>query len=101
MNNLLIPDINELIENNRIENEYDVIMELEETIIDLFRNSSMRIALLFSSLNTSGLIIDSMSSILSSEIDKLEKDIKNLELLPGTIEKISERNQLIFIWKNI
>lgn len=44
MNNLLIPDIYDLIQNNLLNNEYNVIKEIEETIIDLYeKNSSSEI----------------------------------------------------------
>lgn len=44
MNNLIIPDIYNLIQNNSIESEYTVIKELEETIIELYeKNSSSEI----------------------------------------------------------
>jgi len=40
MNNLIIPDIAHLIETGKIENEYTVLKELEETIIDLYEKKS-------------------------------------------------------------
>jgi hypothetical protein len=36
MNNILIPDINNLIHNNKLFDEYNVLSEIEETIIDLY-----------------------------------------------------------------
>ena len=36
MNNILIPDINNLISNNKLFDEYNVLSEIEETIIDLY-----------------------------------------------------------------
>ena len=39
MNNLIIPDIAYLIESGKIENEYTVLKELEETIIDLYEKN--------------------------------------------------------------
>jgi len=36
MNNILIPDINNLIHNNKLNDEYNVLSEIEETIIDLY-----------------------------------------------------------------
>lgn len=40
MDNILLPNIFEIIENNNIENEYSVINELEDTIIDLYEKNS-------------------------------------------------------------
>ena len=40
MNNLIIPDIAHLIETGKIENEYTVLKELEETIIDLYEKNA-------------------------------------------------------------
>jgi hypothetical protein len=39
MNNLIIPDIIHLVETGKIENEYTVLKELEETIIDLYEKN--------------------------------------------------------------
>jgi len=44
MNNLIIPDITQIIENGKLEDEYNVIKQLEETIIDLYdQNKSSEI----------------------------------------------------------
>ena len=44
MNNLIIPDISQLIDNGKLESEYNVVKEIEETIIDLYeKNSSSEI----------------------------------------------------------
>jgi hypothetical protein len=40
MDNILLPNILEIIENNNIESEYSVINELEDTIIDLYEKNS-------------------------------------------------------------
>lgn len=40
MDNILLPNILEIIENNNIESEYTVINELEDTIIDLYEKNS-------------------------------------------------------------
>ena len=36
MNNIAIPDISVIIQNNKLDSEYNVLKELEETIIDLY-----------------------------------------------------------------
>ncbi len=40
MNNITLPNILEIIENNNIDNEYTVLREIEETIIDLYDKKS-------------------------------------------------------------
>lgn len=39
MNNLIIPDIVDIIKNNKLIDEYEIIKELEETIIDLYQKN--------------------------------------------------------------
>lgn len=66
----------------------------KEPIVDLFRDTSARIRLLFDAVNSGGTILDSMVSVLSSEITKLEKDISNLELFINNYEFISGKDDL-------
>ncbi len=40
MNNLVIPDIANIIESGKLDDEYNVIREIEETIIDLYEKNS-------------------------------------------------------------
>ena len=39
MNNLIIPDIIDIIKNSKLENEYNILIELEDTIIDLYEKN--------------------------------------------------------------
>ena len=40
MNNLIIPDIVDIIKNSKLVDEYEIIKELEETIIDLYEKNA-------------------------------------------------------------
>ena len=39
MNNLIIPDIVDIIKNSKLDNEYNILIELEETLIDLYEKN--------------------------------------------------------------
>jgi len=62
MDNILLPNILEIIENNNIENEYSVINELEDTIIDLYEKNS-----------SSGLFKNDFLLLLKLDDDIIEK----------------------------
>lgn len=65
-----------------------------EVIIEMFRDSYLRIQSFFTAMNSAGLAINSMVSIFSSEIEKVEKDIDNLELFINNYEFISGKDDL-------
>ena len=66
----------------------------KEPIVDLFRDSSIRIKSLYNAANANGLVLDSMVSILGSEIEKVENDIANLQLFIDNYEFISGKDDL-------
>jgi hypothetical protein len=66
----------------------------KEVLVELFRDCSLRLSNLYSGANSAGLAIDSMVSILSSEIEKVEKDINDLELFINNYEFISGKDDL-------
>lgn len=66
----------------------------KEVLVELFRDSALRLNNLYSGANSAGLAIDSMVSILSSEIEKVEKDINDLELFINNYEFISGKDDL-------
>lgn len=63
-----------------------------EILVDMFRDTYLRIRELFSRANAAGLIINSMIDIFSSEIDKVENDIKDLELFINNYEFLSGKD---------
>lgn len=63
-----------------------------QVIIDLFRESSSRMKLLFSTANGLATAIGSMVEIFSTEIDKLEKDLDNLDLFIKNYEFLSGKD---------
>jgi hypothetical protein len=65
-----------------------------EPLVDLFRDHSFRISKLFNLMNTSGMILDSMTNVLTSEIEKVEKDIQNLELFINNYEFLAGKDDL-------
>lgn len=65
-----------------------------EVIIEMFRDSYLRIQRFFTAMNSAGLAINSMVSVFSSEIEKVEKDIENLELFINNYEFISGKDDL-------
>ncbi len=66
----------------------------KEPVVDLFRDSSIRIKTLYNTANANGLVLDSMVSILGSEIEKVENDIANLQLFIDNYEFISGKDDL-------
>lgn len=66
----------------------------KEPVVDLFRDSSIRLKTLFNAANAGGIVLDSMVSILGSEIEKVEKDIENLQIFIDNYEFISGKDDL-------
>ena len=63
-----------------------------DVVVDLFRDSFLRIKQLFSITNSIGLVTNSMISVLDSEIEKVKKDISNLELFVDNYEFLSGKD---------
>jgi hypothetical protein len=66
----------------------------KEAIVDLFRDSSARMKQLYNAANANSIVLDSMVSILGSEIEKVENDIQNLQLFIDNYEFISGKDDL-------
>ena len=65
-----------------------------EAVVDLFRDSSLRIKTLFNAADTGGLVLDSMISIYEAEIKKIEKDIQDLQVFIDNYEFIAGKDDL-------
>jgi hypothetical protein len=65
-----------------------------EILIDLFRDSFIRMSRLFRVLNSTSVAISSMVDVFSSEIKKLENDIATLETFADTYEFTSGKDDL-------
>lgn len=65
-----------------------------EILVELFRDSSLRIGNYFNAANAVGLALNSMIEITSSEIDKIEKDLNNLQLFIDNYEFLSGKEDL-------
>ena len=63
-----------------------------QVIIDLFRESSSRMKILFSTANGLATSIGSMVEIFSTEINKIEKDLDNLNLFIENYEFLSGKD---------
>lgn len=66
----------------------------KEVLVELFRDSSLRLNNLYNGANSAGLALDSMIDVLSSEIEKIEKDINDLETFINNYEYISGKDDL-------
>ena len=66
----------------------------KEVLVELFRDSSLRLNNLYNGANSAGLALNSMIDVLSSEIEKIEKDINNLETFINNYEYISGKDDL-------
>ena len=66
----------------------------KQILFEMFRDGFLRIQRLFSGMNGVGLAINSMTDVLTAEIDKVEKDIENLELFINNYEFISGKDDL-------
>jgi hypothetical protein len=65
-----------------------------EIVLDLFRDSFIRVSRLFRVLNATGAAISSMVDIFSTEIKKVEDDIKLLNTFVDTYEFTSGKDDL-------
>lgn len=65
-----------------------------EILVDLFRDSSIRISRFFKGANAVGLALNSMIEVLSSEIEKVENDLNYLEAFINNYEFISGKDDL-------
>lgn len=66
----------------------------KEVLVELFRDSSLRLNNLYNGANSAGLALNSMIDVLSSEIEKIEKDINDLEIFINNYEYISGKDDL-------
>ena len=65
-----------------------------EAVIEFFRDSSLRVGQFFSAASSISNVINSMVSIFSSEIQKIEKDIEYLETFIDNYQYISGEDDL-------
>jgi hypothetical protein len=65
-----------------------------EAIIEFFRDSSLRVGQFFSASSSISNVVNSMVSIFSSEIQKIENDIKILETFIDNYQYISGEDDL-------
>ena len=65
-----------------------------QVFIDTFRDVELRLRSYYSSANIVSLFINSITDVFSSEIEKIEKDIKNLEFFINNYEFISGKDDL-------
>lgn len=65
-----------------------------EAIIEFYRDSSLRVSQFFSAASSISNILESMVSIFSSEIQKVEKDIEYLETFIDNYQYISGEDDL-------
>lgn len=65
-----------------------------EGVIEFFRDSSLRVGQFFSASSSISNVLNSMISIFSSEIEKVEKDIKFLENFVDNYQFIAGENDL-------
>ena len=63
-----------------------------DVFIDLFRDSFLRMRELYRRANSAGLVINSMIDIYTSEIEKIENDIKDLNLFIENYEFLSGKD---------
>lgn len=65
-----------------------------EILLDLFRDSFIRISRLFRVVNSTGIAVSSMIDVFTSEIEKVEKDIDLLNAFVDTYEYTSGKDDL-------
>jgi hypothetical protein len=63
-----------------------------EVMVELFRDSSLRVGRYFNGANSVGLALSSMIDVISSEIEKVEKDLRNLEIYIDNYEFLSGKD---------
>lgn len=66
----------------------------KQILVDVFKDIDLRVKSHYASANTINLLINSMIDIFSSEIEKVEKDIKTLETFIDNYEYISGKDDL-------
>lgn len=66
----------------------------KQILVDIFKDIDLRVKSHYASANTVNLLINSMIDIFSSEIEKVEKDIKTLETFIDNYEYISGKDDL-------
>ena len=66
----------------------------KEIMIDSFRNLSLRLQSFFRAANTTGLALNSMVDVFSSEIEKIENDLSKLEIFIDNYQFISGEDDL-------
>lgn len=65
-----------------------------EFFIDMFRDADLRMRTYYSAANTVGLILNSMTDVITSEIEKVEKDLDMLDTFIGNYEFLSGKDDL-------
>jgi hypothetical protein len=65
-----------------------------QILVELFRDAYLKIQKLFTAVNGIGLGMNSMVSIFSSEIEKIEKDVEELELFINNYEFLAGKDDL-------
>lgn len=66
----------------------------KEVLMDSFRNSFLRIQNLYDAANATGIALNSMIDVFSSEVEKVENDLNKLELFIDNYEFISGKDDL-------
>lgn len=97
MNNIVIPDIFTIIENNNIENEYGVLNEIENTIInlyetksssDLFRNDFLLLFKLDDFVSKLNIKLFDINTDFLNKFQKIKDNIKNIVVTGPYIRSI-------------
>ena len=65
-----------------------------EFFIDMFRDADLRMRTYYSAANTVGLILNSMTDVISSEIEKVEKDLDMLTTFVENYEFLAGKDDL-------
>lgn len=65
-----------------------------EFFIDMFRDADVRMRVYYSTANTVGLVLNSMVDVISSEIDKVEKDLNLMNNFINNYEFLSGKDDL-------
>jgi hypothetical protein len=65
-----------------------------EFFIDMFRDADLRMRTYYSAANTVGLMLNSMTDVINSEIEKVEKDLDVLETFINNYEFLSGKDDL-------
>lgn len=65
-----------------------------EFFIDMFRDADVRMRVFYSNANTIGLVLNSMVDVISSEIEKVEKDLNLMNTFINNYEFLSGKDDL-------